>query len=240
MIHATQAPATSLDPLDDVPSLSEKTSAFYQQYLRKEKPEVIRLKSACQDELTASGIGRSCLQAGDRIPPFNLPNLAGETVDAATLLARGPLVLSFYRGSWCGFCNLEMRALQDALPFIREAGGELVAISPDVSEGPAEVVDTYGFEFELLTDRGNAVARQFGLTYAMDERLQPLYKDEFGIDIGGYSGEGSWDLPITATYIVDRSGVIVEAFTDPDHTHRMEPRDIVLRLRALRETSDLR
>ncbi|MBA2675451.1 peroxiredoxin-like family protein [Ramlibacter sp.] len=227
----TQArPAT----LDSLPSLAEKTSAFFQQYLRKEKPEVIALKAQVQAELTASGIGKTCLQAGAKMPMFVLPNANGETVAAEALLARGPLVISFYRGAWCGFCNLEMRALQDAVPFIREAGGELVAISPDVSDGPSELAETFGVDFDLLLDRGNAVARAFGLTYAMDERLRPLYKDGFGIDIGSYNEDPSWELPLTATYIVDGSGTIVEAFTDPDHTQRMEPRDIVLRLRSLR------
>jgi len=235
MTQPMQIGETSREPLDELPSLAAQTSAFYEQYLRKEKPAVVQLKSECQNALSASGIGRACLQAGDRMPRFTLPNLAGQAVDSSALLARGPLVISFYRGSWCGFCNLEMRALQEALPFIREAGAELVAISPDVSDGPAEVVDTYGFAFELLTDRGNRVARQFGLAYSLDERLRPLYKNEFGIDIGHYSGEDSWDLPITATYVVDSEGLIVEAFTDPDHTHRMEPRTIVETLRALKD-----
>jgi peroxiredoxin len=237
MNQASHFAEQDIDPLDSLPSLAEKTSAFYQQYLRKEKPDVILLKSECQDALTKRGIGRTCLQVDERIPMFELPNVGGKAVGVVKLLERGPVVISFYRGSWCGFCNLEMRALQDALPLIRDAGGELIAISPDVSDGTADVVDTYELGFDLLTDRGNAVAQQFGLTYAMDERLRPLYKDEFGIDIGQYGGDNSWILPITATYIVDRSGVIVEAFTDPDHTRRLEPRDIVLGLRALRDAS---
>jgi len=214
--------------------LSERTAALYQQFLRREPAEVVQLKDACLSDLVASGIGRSCLQVGDVVPLFNLRNPLGRQVSAAALLESGPLVISFYRGSWCGFCNLEMRALQEAHPAIREAGATLVAISPDVSDGTRDIAAMYDLQFDLLFDRGNEVARQFGLSYAMDERMRPIYKDRFGIDIAEFNADGAWLLPLTATYVADRTGRIVQAFTDPDHTVRLEPGDIVRTLRALR------
>lgn len=227
----------SLRGLEDFPSLSSRTSAFYQQYLQKEKSEVVALKDECLADLITSGIGETCLQVGDRISNFMLPNIDGKLVNIEMLLKRGPLVISFYRGSWCGFCNLEMRALQEAVPFIRDAGGDLIAISPDISEGTRDVSSTFGIDFEILTDKGNVVAKAFGLSYVMDDRLRPVYKDDFDIDIPGINGDDTWNLPITATYVVNTEGYIVKAFTNPDHTQRLEPSDIVLTLYELASTT---
>ncbi len=232
MPHSTDDRLDTLPPLESLPSLAARTSAFYQQYLRKERPEVIALKAECQESINNSGIGERCLTEGDTMPPFCLPNAHGKLISTTDLLDKGPLVISFYRGSWCGFCSLEMKAMQEALPYIREAGGELLAISPDVSQGPAELIDTLGLDFELLSDRGGEVSRQFGLNYLMDSRLHGIYKDNFGIDIGAINEDPGWQLPITATYVVGRDHRILQAFTDPDHTVRLEPADIVRRLRS--------
>ncbi|MEH1969552.1 peroxiredoxin-like family protein [Nostoc sp.] len=217
----------NLKPLDQMTSLTSLTEAFYQQYLNKEKPEIISIKKQATKELVESGIGKICLQTGDKIPIFSLPNVAGDQVNIVDLLARGPLVISFYRGSWCGYCNLEMRVLQKALPYIRAVGADLIAISPEKLTEACDLIETFQIEFPILSDRDNMIAKQFGLVYTMPPQLQPIFRDKFDINVPEKNGNDSWELPITATYIVAPDRTIIHAFTDPNHTHRLEPRDII-------------
>lgn len=182
--------------------------------------------------LKVSGIEDFALRAGAKVPDFELPELAGGTLPLTGLLADGPLVISFYRGAWCPYCNLEMQALQKALPDIEAAGARLVAIAPELPENAAGIRDKGNLTFPLLQDAGNAVARQFGLVFTLPEALRPIY-EAFGIDIAANQGNDSFELPMPATYIVGSGGVIAHAFVDSDYTKRMEPADIVAILKAL-------
>ncbi len=188
------------------------------------------------EKLIQSGIDKNAKKAGDKIPDFTLPNSRGEDVAVSDLLKKGPLVISFYRGAWCPYCNLEFKALNDAYPAIREYGAELIAISPNLREKTAQFAAENPFQFDLLSDEGNRVAGEFGLVFTLPDELRPIY-EQFGINIPDYNGPDNYDIPIPATYVVNTDGSIVHAYVNPDYTQRMEPDEIVSILQKMRGES---
>ena len=179
------------------------------------------------------GLAKSALKTGDRAPAIVLGNARGDTVDVGALLKSGPVIVSFYRGGWCPYCNLELRAFQQILPQIRAAGAALVAISPEKPDDTLSTAEKNALSFEVLSDVGQKVGRAFGLVYDFSDELKSAYK-EFGIDIPGKNGAEDWALPISATYVVDRDGTIIYAYTDADYRDRAEPADV---LEVLKKTA---
>ena len=174
-----------------------------------------------------NGLAKTALKVGDRAPSIVLSNARGDTVDVGTLLKRGPVVVAFYRGGWCPFCNLELRAFQRLLPDIEAAGASLVAISPEKPDDSLSTAEKNALTFEVLSDVGQKVGRAFRLVYEFSDELKSAYK-EFGLDIPAKNGAPSeWALPISATYIIDRDGVITYAYTDADYRDRADPIDIL-------------
>jgi peroxiredoxin len=174
-----------------------------------------------------NGLAKTALKVGDRAPSIVLSNARGDTVDVGTLLKRGPVVVAFYRGGWCPFCNLELRAFQRLLPDIEAAGASLVAISPEKPDDSLSTAEKNSLTFEVLSDVGQKVGRAFRLVYEFSDELKSAYK-EFGLDIPAKNGAPSeWALPISATYIIDRDGVITYAYTDADYRDRADPIDIL-------------
>jgi peroxiredoxin len=161
-----------------------------------------------------------------------LPDVRGGQGQLADFLAHGPVVLSFYRGGWCPFCNLEFKALADILPAINAAGATLVGISPERPEVGQQTVADHGLEFEVLSDVGNLVIRDYGLLMRVDEQMRPHYR-QWGIDLFAANGDESYELPVPATYVIDRDGVIRAAHVDRDYTSRMEPADILAALDSI-------
>jgi peroxiredoxin len=178
-----------------------------------------------------NGLAKTALKVGDRAPPIVLNNAAGETVDVSTLLAHGPVILTFYRGGWCPYCNLELRAFQRALPDIKAAGASLVAISPEKPDDTLSTAQKNALSFQVLSDVGQRVGRAFGLVYEFTDELKSAYRG-FGLDIPTKNGSADeWALPISATYVIDRNGVIAYAHTDPDYRDRADPLDILASLK---------
>ncbi|MEM6717142.1 MAG: peroxiredoxin-like family protein, partial [Cyanobacteria bacterium P01_C01_bin.147] len=141
--------------------------------------------------------------------------------------------IAFYRGGWCPYCNLELKALQNALASIQETGAALVAISPETPDNSLTTQEKNELAFPVLSDLDNQVARQFGLVFQLPASLRPIY-DGFGIDLVAYNGNDQFELPIPATYVVQPNGEIVYAFADVDYTKRAEPSDVVNALKALK------
>jgi len=181
---------------------------------------------AAREALAETDILETALGVDDNAPMFALPNAFGDTVSLADLLESGPVIVSFYRGAWCPFCNLELQALQRELDAVEEAGATLVAISPNTPDVSADVIEEHGIGFPVLSDQENAVARQFGLVYEMEPGMVAYYQ-EIGRNIEKMNGSESWDLPVPATYVIDRDGVIRYAFVDLNHRVRAEPADVV-------------
>jgi len=154
-------------------------------------------------------------------------------VRLADLLERGPVVLTFYRGAWCPYCNLTLRAYQAALPAITALGATLVAVSPQTPDNSLTTVEKKELTFPVLSDAANVVARQYGLVVSLSEDVRPLYT-AIGSALPAYNGDQSWELPMAGTFVIARDGTARLAFVDPDYTHRLEPAEIVAALRDLK------
>lgn len=213
-------------------TLSEKIASFKAQIGANAPAEVLSTMQAATEALLASGIENRALQAGDKLPDFELPNQHGVTKSIYSYLEHGPLVLNVYRGGWCPYCNLEMKALVDALPEIHARGAHLVGMSPETPEKTVETGSKNGANFDILSDLGNRVSSVLGLVFELPESLRPLYQ-QFGIDIPAFNGDTTFKLPLPATYIVRKDGMVAYGFAKADYTLRMEPSAILDQLEAL-------
>ena len=151
-------------------------------------------------------IARATLKVGDRAPAIVLTNAKGATVDVGTLLKKGPVIVTFYRGGWCPYCNLELKAYQEILPQIVAAGASLVAISPEKPDDTLSTAEKNALTFEALSDVGQKVGRAFGLVYQFTEELKSAYRG-FNLNIPARNGTpDEWALPVSATYVIDCNG----------------------------------
>ncbi len=175
------------------------------------------------------------LTVGSKAPGFELNDQNGAPVSSAQLLTQARLVLCFFRGRWCPFCVGQMEAVNLLLPQIEQAGASLVAISPQTVQQSFFMVDQHKLRFPLLSDAGNQVARQFGLVYRVPDDQQAVYRRSF-VNLPFANGDNSWELPIPATFILDRDGTILYASADEDYTQRPEPREILHQLSTLQSS----
>ena len=180
--------------------------------------------------LQQSGIMERVLSVGARAPEFELADGDGKVFRSADALSRGRLVVSFYRGRWCPYCIAELESLQTILPQVQQAGASLVAVSPQIPKHSGFTAEQHELRFPVLSDPGNRVARQFGLVYRLPQELEQLYRSIF-INLPNSNGDQSWELPLPATYILERDGTVLCAFADPDHMRRAEPAELLERLR---------
>jgi peroxiredoxin len=181
--------------------------------------------------LKQAGIEQNSLPVGAKAPAFELPDQDGQLVSSADLLSKGNLVICFVRGRWCPFCVGQLEAMNAVLAQIQAADASLVAISPQTVKQTFFMADQHNFRFPLLSDSGNSVARQFGVVYRVPEEQQGIYRRAF-INLPLANGDDTWELPVPATYIVDREGTVVYASVDADYTTRPEPADILSKLAA--------
>lgn len=181
-------------------------------------------------ELIASGAAGRALKAGDRAPEFTLAAPDGTPVSSADLLARGPLVVSFYRGVWCPYCNMELQALQAALPEFQAAGASLVAISPQTRVNSRKSVRQNELDFPILSDERNDVAAAFGLRFELPDYLVDLYKS-LGNQLPTFNGDESWTLPMPGRFVIGSDGIVTYAEVNPDYTRRPEPSDMLPAIR---------
>ena len=215
-------------------SLQDKLDAFKADFEgKKAPPNVVAIMHKATADLIASGQAARALKAGARAPTFALPNAQGEIVRSAELLARGPLVLTFYRGIWCPYCNMDLQAIEAAAQEIRALGASLVAVSPQTAPNRRKSEQENALSFPILSDHGNSVANEFGLRFRLPDDLIAVYKG-FGNDLTIGNGEDSWTLPMPARYIIGTNGIIAYAEVNPDYTRRPEPSDLFPVLRRLR------
>lgn len=184
------------------------------------------LYDALVKRLIDSGAIGAARKAGDSVPDFQLASADGRFVRSSELLARGPAVLSFYRGTWCPYCSAELNALAEIAPQIRAAGATLVAITPEAGGAALRTKVDRDLDFEILCDLDNTLALEFGLMFRVPDELRHAYLAN-GIDLGQIYGNSSWLLPTPATYIVRKDGVIAHAYVNPDFRYRLEPREIL-------------
>jgi peroxiredoxin len=193
---------------------------------------VIETIAAANRRLAESGLVERALHIGQLAPEFVLPDATGRKVDTRTLLARGPLVVSFYRGAWCPYCNLELQAWQRHLPELQSLGATLVAISPQTPDTSLTLAQKHALAYPVLSDLCHRVAREFGIVFTLDMSLRPIY-EAFGIDLLAHNGDSTFELPVPATYLIERDGSIAGAWVDVDYRHRAEPSVVLARLREV-------
>jgi peroxiredoxin len=194
-------------------------------------PDVQAVHDRTVARLKAEGIVARAAGKGAIAPPFELKDHDGKLVSSADLLGRGRLVLCFIRGRWCPFCVGQMEVMNMIASQIEAAGANLVAISPQTEKQAYFMHDQHKLRFPLLVDSNNAVARKFGLVYRVPDEQQGLYRRTF-VNLQMANGDESWELPIPATYVVDRDGTIVFAAANEDYTERPEPLDVVAAVEA--------
>ena len=192
--------------------------------------ETLAVHAGVIADLKARGLSAKSLVVGSWMPEFSLSDQNGKRVSSAELLRRGRLVVCFFRGRWDPFCCGQMEAMNRGLPEIEEAGGSLVAISPQTVKQSFFMADQHGLNFPLLSDPGNRVARQFGLVYRVPPEQETIYRRAF-INLPLANGDESWELPIPAAYLVERDGTVVFAYANEDYAERVEPGEILERLR---------
>ena len=192
--------------------------------------EARQAMARAQAELEAAGLDRRALGTGDKAPDFTLPNVNGKQVRLSDCLHRGAVVLNFYRGGWCPYCNMELQALAVHWPAIRDLGADVLAIAPETPEHGRETAEQHGLPFPALWDVGNRAARKFGLVFSLPETLRPVYAG-LGIDLPAWNGNDSFELPMPATYVVGEDGRILDGFVCMDYTRRMEPARIIAALK---------
>lgn len=193
--------------------------------------ETLALMAQGAEELLQTGIMEQSLKTGDRIPSFSLPNQNDISIASDAILNQGFMVLSFLRGSWCPYCQIELAGLEVVLPSIRELGANAVVITPQVRRWRKQQAEIdIPFDVEILRDRGNQIARQFGLVFQVPAYLRPIYQG-LGFALPRFNGDDSFELPIPATYVVNPQGEIIYSFVNADFSQRPDPIEIIIHLR---------
>jgi peroxiredoxin len=183
--------------------------------------------------VAATDVVNDAPKVGDKAELFELPDASGKNVKLADLLAKGPVVLTWYRGGWCPFCNIALHGMVEAEPTIRGLGATLVAISPETPDSAAETVKADDLKFEVLSDRGNRVARQYRIVYTVPDKVLGAMKSH-KVDLEKRNGDASGELPLAVTYVIDQDRTIRWAFVSADYRKRAEPSDVIAALRALK------
>ncbi|MDF1741136.1 MAG: redoxin domain-containing protein [Verrucomicrobiales bacterium] len=226
--------ATFASDLHADESLQETLDARKNAFAERAAPELIESQNRALRELEVSGVYERVLKVGDEAPDFSLKNHEGEEVKLSALLKSGPVVLTWYRGGWCPYCNIALAAFAAKNDEFRALDATFVAVTPELPDATNESVKEHGLEFEVLTDQGHAVADQFGLTFPLNADTQKRYQEKFKLE--ERSGKDAADrLPLPATYVIAPDGIITYVFADADYRRRAEPVRVVEALRSLKD-----
>lgn len=173
------------------------------------------------------------LKVGAQAPDFTLKDAQGKDVTLSKLLKQGPVILTFYRGAWCPYCNLQLKLLNESLPQFEYYGAQLVAVTPQVPDKSLGQVKKDGYPFAILSDLDSQVMRDYNLYFEVPPELSEVYKRAIGLDLADYNGEGRYVLPVPGTFVIDSRGIIRGAFANTDYTQRMEPSEILTILKTM-------
>ena len=195
--------------------------------------EVLKKFDESIQALDESGMANQAPQVGKELKNFVLSNQLGQQRSLSELRKSGPVVMVFYRGGWCPYCNLELRAYQQILPQLKEAGAQLVAITPELPDSSLSTVEKNELEFEVLSDVGADYAKEIGLAFTLPEELREIYAN-LGGDLQKFNGAGNFNLPIPATLVADSAGTIAFAHVDVDYTTRANPEDVLSAVRDIK------
>lgn len=212
-------------PLQDI--LDEKKAGFN----AKASEEKKKLYAEGIADIRDKGVLDGAKNIGDQAINFTLSNATGEQVSLDTYLSKGPVILTWYRGGWCPYCNLTLQRLQEELPNFKAHGANLLALTPEIPDSSISTSEKHDLEFEVLSDVGNQVARTFGIVFELIPGVAEAYQNGFGLH--AFNGDTSNELPLAATYVINTDGEIVYAFLDEDYRNRAEPAAIIEALKSL-------
>jgi peroxiredoxin len=212
--------------------LGDRVAAFHAELAKQAPAKVVRALFNEIDDIVRSGAGATAPRVGDTAPSFTLPDAQDRQVSLDSLLKEGPVVLFFYRGQWCPYCDLQLRAYQEVLPRIKALGANLVAISPQTPDESLSTVEKRKLEFRVLSDAGNKVARGYGLVWKVPAGLDALHKG-FGVDLTKSNGDASNELPVPGTFVLGVDGRIAFSYVNADWRERLEPAEIIRALERL-------
>jgi peroxiredoxin len=214
--------------------LQEKLDAFKSHFESKvAPPEVVELFHRTTAELIATGQAERSLKVGDLAPTFTLTTAEGEVVSSTAMLERGPLVVTFYRGVWCPYCNIDLQAIEEVASEIRALGAQLVSISMQTAANSLKSQRQNKLSYPILADEGGETADAFGIRFRLQHELIEGYK-QFNVDLPVINGEPSWTLPMPARYVIAQDGTIAYAEVSPDYTQRPDPSELVTALQQLK------
>jgi peroxiredoxin len=213
-------------------TLKTELDDFRSAWTQRVGPDIANLVAGDIDDLRGSGLLDGVARPGDILPALALPNAVGETVDLRALAALGPLVISFYRGGWCPYCNLELRSYQQRLGDFDRLGATLVAVSPETPDDTLDTAQKNALAFEVLSDVEGRLADALGIRFQLTPAIRALY-EKFGHDLPTRNGDGRWSLPMPATFVVAKGGVIASVFADPDYRKRLDPEQALSAVAAL-------
>jgi peroxiredoxin len=222
------------DNKDIIPSFKKEVNEFMGKRSGKgidEKDKSIMDKASRDLDLSLPEPG---LGIGEHAPNFSLPNAFGKKVTLSERLKDGPVVLAFYRGAWCPFCNIELNTLQRSLPFFDKYNATLVAVTPQKPDKTKEQLENAKYTFEVLSDLDDSVMKSYNLYFEVPQELHELYKNRFNFDITDYNGESRLGLPVPGTFVISQDGIIMAAYAKTDYKKRMEPRDIIEALKLIK------
>lgn len=208
--------------------LSEKKEAFIKNAPDSKK----KIYAEGIEAVVNSGVLDKALNVGDKAINFALKNQNGMVVSLYDELKNGPVILTWYRGGWCPYCNISLHYLQQKLPDFQTAGATLLALTPEVPDSSLNTSEKHSLEFQVLSDADNAIGKQFGIIFKLTPEVAAIYEAAFGMH--DYNGNESDELPLAATYVIDRNGIIQYAFLDADYRNRAEPDEIIKSLNIIK------
>ena len=213
-------------------TLNTELRAFYAGRQQQIPAEIRGIMQRAGQELAESGLADRALTVGAQAPRFNLLTASGQTLALDDLLTDGPVVLTFYRGAWCPYCNIALRSLQKHHEAITARGARLVAVSPQIPDESLTLTEKHDLAFDVLSDIGSDTAKQYGLAFDLPDDLAAVYA-KLGFDLQRVNDGHPRTLPLPATYVIDRDGVIRWSFVNTDYTTRAEPADVLAALDAM-------
>lgn len=207
-------------------NLQSKLDQLQKTFLEQAPDEVVAVIRESMKLLSSSGMIEKAIKTGDLAPDFTLQTANGKQVTLGEAVAKGPVILIFYRGGWCPFCQLQLKSLQETLPEFEEMGASLIAVSPQTPAASMATARKLNLTFDILSDHGNMVAHEYGLVWTVGEPQRKVGA-MMGIDLPKSNGDSSFELPIPAAYIIDHDRIIRYSFLDTDYTKRMDPVSII-------------
>ncbi len=214
-------------------SLSEDLDRFVKEYIETAPEDVQKDFNKGVEEVRESGVLDKAINVGDQAPEFNLINAVGKYISLYDQLENGPVVLVWYRGGWCPYCNLQLQHIQSKLAEIHQAGGQVIAISPELPDKTLTTKERHLLEFQLLSDTGNKVADLYKLAYTVPDYVVDHY--DLSSKLNEHNGDNENRLPLAVTYVIGRNGVVEYAFLDADYKNRATPEEIIAVLEDLNQ-----